>query len=41
MANEKMSYAQVQEIARELTEGYSPQELPSLEDVAWAFPIEG
>ena len=41
MENEKMSYQQVQEIARELTEGYSLRGLPSSEDVAWAFPVEG
>ena len=27
MENEKMSYRQVQEIARELTKGYSPREI--------------
>jgi hypothetical protein len=41
MSDEKLSYIQIQEIARELTSRYSPNELPSLEDVAWAFPVEG
>ena len=41
MTNEKLSYAQIQEITGDLTRGYSPQELPSLEEVAWAFPVEG
>jgi len=41
MTKEKIAYGLIQEIARDVTEGYSPKELPSLEEISWAFPVEG
>ena len=37
MKTERLPYKRVQEIAREVTEGYTLRDLPKLEDVSWAF----
>ena len=41
MINKTIPYEKIQKIARSITKGYLPKELPSLEKVSWAFPIEG
>ena len=41
MNTQKIDYAQIQKIAREETRRHAPKELPPLEKIAWAFPIEG
>ena len=41
MKTDKLSIRQIQEIAQEVTQGYTPNDLPSLQEVSWAFPVEG
>ena len=41
MNSEKIPFSEIQRIAREVVQGYNPKELPSLEQISWAFPVEG
>jgi len=41
MKTEKIPIKQIQEIAQEVAQEYIPRDLPQLEEVSWAFPVEG
>ena len=41
MNEEKIPFERIVEIAKDVTKRYSFGDLPSLEQISWAFPIEG
>ncbi len=41
MKNERIPFSEIQKIAQEVTQEYNPIELPSLEQISWAFPVDG
>ena len=41
MKTETIPSREIQRIAQEVSQGYAPRDLPSLEEISWAFPVEG
>jgi hypothetical protein len=41
MNSDFIPFGKIQEIAKEVTKNYNPKELPTLEEISWAFPVEG